>query len=178
MGRLERKHLIEAGLWLLFAALAYFFSIRFERPIEIYAFGATGWPRAVILLIVLSALAQLYWHWKTGDDLETGKISSSSEEESEDRDGNYYLRMLSMLLLPVVYAYTMDWIGFYASTPFFIAAIIYLMGERRWKWIVGVTALIWVVIVFVFTVLLYTGLPTGNISPFYDFSNWLLVILR
>lgn len=178
MGRLERKHLIEVGIWLLFAALAYYFSIRFEKSIEIYAFGATGWPRAVILVIVLSALAQLYWQWKTGDDLEKEKISNVTDDDDQVRDNVYYARLFSILLLPVVYAYIMDWVGFYASTPFFIAGVILLMGERRWKWILGVTAAIWVVIVFVFTVLLYTGLPTGNISPFYDFSNWLLVILR
>ncbi|MEC9369086.1 MAG: tripartite tricarboxylate transporter TctB family protein [Pseudomonadota bacterium] len=180
MGRLQRRHIIEAALWLIFAALAYYFSFRFEKSIEIYKFGASGWPRAVILVIVISALAQLATQYFIGDDGNEEVIGShrSSEEEQEPHDRAYFLRMAGILLLPVIYAYTMDWVGFYISTPFFAAAVIYLMGERRWKWIVGISLLVWALLVFVFTVLLYTGLPTGNTRPFYDFSNWLLVLLR
>ncbi|MGE0611719.1 MAG: tripartite tricarboxylate transporter TctB family protein [Hyphomicrobiales bacterium] len=176
MGRLERKHLIEAGLWLLFAAMAYFFTFNFDRPIEFYKYGASGWPR---IIIAISVMAQLALQYFLGDDATQETIGSSTAEEDETpRDREYYIRMVGVLLLPVVFAYTMDWVGFYSSAPLFAASVIYLMGERRWKWILGISLLVWAVVVFVFTVLLYTGLPTGNTHPFYDFSNWLLTVLR
>jgi len=29
-----------------------------------------------------------------------------------------------------------------------------------------------------FVKLLYVGLPTGNIKPFYDFGNWIVTLLQ
>ena len=50
--------LAEAALWLAFAGLAYLFSHDFDRGIEIYRFGADGWPRTIILLIAIAAVLQ------------------------------------------------------------------------------------------------------------------------
>jgi len=34
------------------------------------------------------------------------------------------------------------------------------------------------VLLLTFVSLLYVGLPTGNISPFYDLSHWLVTLLQ
>jgi hypothetical protein len=52
------------------------------------------------------------------------------------------------------------------------------MGERRPQWIALTIALIMGVLLMMFVSILYVGLPTGNISPFYDFSNWLVTVLQ
>ena len=59
MTSLTRGQTFEVVFWIGFAALAYYFSFEFDQEIEIYLFGASGWPRVVIALIVLAALCQL-----------------------------------------------------------------------------------------------------------------------
>ncbi|MGD2173591.1 MAG: tripartite tricarboxylate transporter TctB family protein, partial [Gammaproteobacteria bacterium] len=71
MGKLRTGHLVEAGLWLCLCLFLYTFSFQFERPIEIYKFGASAWPRAIILLMAIAALGQLYHQWKYGDETST-----------------------------------------------------------------------------------------------------------
>jgi len=48
MGNLKTGHLVEAALWLALAGLLYAYSFRFDKEIEIYQFGASAWPRAVL----------------------------------------------------------------------------------------------------------------------------------
>jgi len=50
----------------------------------------------------------------------------------------------------------------------------WLFGERRWKAILLVTVLIYVLFIGLFLVVLNAPLPQGNVSPFYDFSAWIL----
>ena len=57
MGRLSLGQWFEAGIWLAVAAVAFAFSFEFDRDIEMYRFGASGWPRLIILLIFLGTLA-------------------------------------------------------------------------------------------------------------------------
>ena len=42
----------------------------------------------------------------------------------------------------------------------------------------GVTLGIYAGLVLLFGRLLYINLPVGNWHPFYDISNWLLVVIR
>ena len=58
MHRFSPGRWLEAVFWLGFAVLAYAFTFSFDREIEIYRFGAAGWPRAVIVLLALAALAR------------------------------------------------------------------------------------------------------------------------
>ncbi len=187
MGKLQSNHIIETIFWALFAIIAFYFTFDFDQPIEIYKFGAAAWPRGVILFILVAAIGNLYWHWRHGalqedEPIKQSEIQEDSETphivERSERSLKTTARVAAMLALPFVFAYLMEDLGFYALTPFFIVGIILLMGERRWKWILGVTALVYFVILLVFAKLLYVGLPTGNVHPFYDFSNWLLVLIR
>lgn len=186
MGKLTVSHLIETAIWLGLAAFLYYYSFEFERSIEIYKFGASAWPRAIIIFMVVAALGNLYYHWLRGDTAQSqsiGGTSGNSEEQSEtigrgETSTAYYVRVGLMLILPFVYAYLMDSLGFFALTPFFIAAVMILMGERRPLWIIGFTILIYVIILFLFARLLNANLPVGTVHPFYDFSNWLLVRIQ
>ena len=180
MGKLTAGHILETALWLGFALFLYAYSFEFDRPIEIYEFGATAWPRAIILMIVLAALGNLYYHWRHGDQVMAQSIGGSGEEgeAGTERATGYYLRLGGILVLPFLYAFLMESIGFYTLTPFFIAGVIFLMGERRIAWILGITLASYAVILLLFAKLLYVGLPVGTVRPFYDFSNWLLALLQ
>ncbi|MFQ5545958.1 MAG: hypothetical protein ACE5FE_08265, partial [Acidiferrobacterales bacterium] len=56
--RLTAGQWFELTFWATFGGLAYALSFQFDREIELYKFGASGWPRVVILLICLAAVGQ------------------------------------------------------------------------------------------------------------------------
>ena len=56
MGKLNTSHLIEAVAWVAIAALFFIYSFEFNQKIEIYKFGATAWPRSILLMLILEIL--------------------------------------------------------------------------------------------------------------------------
>ena len=84
----------------------------------------------------------------------------------------------AILTLPLFFAALLEDLGFYSMAPLFIVGVTLLMGERRPQWIALTAALIMGVLLFTFVSLLYVGLPTGNISPFYDLSHWIVTMIQ
>ena len=84
----------------------------------------------------------------------------------------------AMLALPVFFGALMQDIGFYALAPFFAVGVMYLMGERRPDRMALVTAVIMGLVLMLFVSVLYVGLPTGNISPFYEIGAGLVNLLQ
>ncbi|MEM7222232.1 MAG: tripartite tricarboxylate transporter TctB family protein [Pseudomonadota bacterium] len=176
MARLSRGQVLEVAFWLAFAVLAYAFSFGFDREIEIYKFGAAGWPRVVIALIVVAALFQLFQAWRDGKTKAEPAAAKAAPDQARSRSD--MIRIALVLGLPVAYAALLDISGFYFTTPIFIVAYLWLNGERRIGWLIGVPLGIYCFLLLVFTRLLYVGLPIGYVSPFYEFSNWLLVLIK
>ncbi len=173
LGKLNSFHIIETSIWLFIALIFFIFSFEFNQNIEIYIFGATGWPRAVLVLLTLASLGNLYHLWRNGDAIQPGRVGFSSddnEEEVANRDFISYLKLFCILISPFLYAYSLKPIGFYSASPIFILIIILILGERRWRWIIGVTAFIYTLLLLLFVGFLNAPLPQGYISPFYDFS--------
>ena len=179
MGNLTRGQWIEGGAWVVFAILAFVFSFDFDKEIEIYRFGASGWPRAVILLIALAAVAQVFHEVRVSRTKPDAARHAEVPEVFEGKaSAATHWRVAVTLALPLIYAALLEYTGFYFTTPLFIAAFLLITGERRLWWILGVTFGIYAVLVFCFGKLLYINLPVGYVRPFYDFSNWLLVLIR
>lgn len=237
MGELRIGHLVEASFWLLLATFLYVYSFEFDKQIEIYKFGASAWPRVIILCIVLASIGQLIWQWRRGDGESAGMLGAASDDGAADaarRAGHahlrWYLGTAAILGLPFAYMLIPDWLaaglalqksglhttrllvalvlvlifghamrvnavgamlglpvlfaamlqdfGFYTLAPVFILGVMYLMGERRLKWMLGIMALLYALILGLFLHLLYVGLPTGNIRPFYDFGTWIVTVLQ
>ena len=74
MGNLKNSDLVEVAFWLLIAAIFFSVSFNFNQPIEIYKFGATGWPRVILILIGLAALGNLYHSLKNGSKIKMTKF--------------------------------------------------------------------------------------------------------
>lgn len=174
MGRLKRTHLLEAAIFLLIIAVFYGFSFEFNRPIEIYRFGATAWPRVIIGILLLATVGNIWFQYKYGSSSQV--TIGQSEEEADFSDTKTVFRMGTVLLTPLVFAYLLKPVGIYFSAPFFIAAIMWLFGERRLKAILIMTVVIYVLFIGLFLVILNAPLPQGNVSPFYDFSAWILTM--
>jgi len=176
MGRLNRSHLIEAAIWLAIIVVFYAYSFEFNQPIEIYRFGATAWPRVVIGLLLIATLGNLYYQYKYGSKAQGGIVGATQDERTEFKDGRSLARMLAVLFTPFLFAWLLKPVGIYFSAPFFIAAIMWLFGERRWKAILVMTFVIYAIFIGLFLVILNAPLPQGNTSPFYDFSAWILTM--
>ncbi len=176
MSRLTPGQWFEVFVWIAFAAFAYAMSFTFDREIEMYKFGAAGWPRVVIGLIVVAAVGQFLQNLKAGRP--TGHQDTGDFVKSSQHGPQFYVRMGITLALPIVYASLLNGTGYYFTTPLFLAAYLYMTGVRQVRPLILVPLVIYVVVTFTFTRILYVGLPTGYWPGFYDFSNWLIVLIR
>lgn len=178
MGRLNRSHLIEAAVWLSIVVVFYAYSFEFNQPIEIYIFGATAWPRVVIALLFIATLGNLYYQYKNGSASQDGLVGVAPDEDdgADFSDIKTLIRMLAVLFTPFLFAWLLKPVGIYFSAPFFIAAVMWLFGERRWKAMLLMTFVIYTIFIGLFLVVLNAPLPQGNTSPFYDFSAWILTM--
>ena len=118
MGKLRTGHLVEAGLWLALCLFLFIFSFEFDKDIEIYKFGASAWPRAIILLIALAAIGQLVHHWYKGDESSSDMISAAVDDGAEEaaheahHEGlQWYLSSFALLSIPFIYMLLPDWIA-------------------------------------------------------------------
>ena len=117
MGGLKPGHLIEAALWLTLAAVLYVYSFEFDKEIEIYRYGASAWPRAILLLLVIAALGQLLTHWKKGGgaaDLKAGMIGQAAADgasapAASHNNLKWYAWTFGLLAIPFVYMNLPDW---------------------------------------------------------------------
>ena len=110
MGNLRIGHLVEAGMWLTLCLVLFIYSFEFDQDIEIYKFGATAWPRTIILLMAVAAIGQLAQQWKRGDESSSQIISAATDDgaaqaakDSEHSSLRWYLSTIGLLIIPFAY---------------------------------------------------------------------------
>ena len=161
--------LLELAFWLALALAAFGLSFQFSDEIGTYKWGAASWPRAVILLMAITAvfhaairLRERKGETAPGEAMEPGSLAAT----------------LGLFVIPLVYVWLLPRTGFYLTTPLFLVIFLRYVGERRWQVILITTLLITTLIFLVFSKLFYVALPVGNWPVFYDINNWLLVMIR
>ena len=175
MGKHRTSDVIEAIFWLALAVIFFSVSFQFNQPIEIYKFGATGWPRVILFLTAVVAIGNFYQAYIKGAVAQKGRVGASEEAETVHyKSFSQYLQTAWLLILPLIYAVTLKPVGFYCGTPFFIALIMVAWGERRVSFIIYNTLIIYGLLLLLFMVVLNAPLPQGNVSPFYDVSAFIL----
>jgi hypothetical protein len=175
MGKLSRPDIFEAVFWLSLSVIFFVVSFNFNQPIEIYKFGATGWPRVILFLMALVCLGNFCHAYFKGSKAQEGRVGAKENDEPiEYTSTGQYLKTGMVLILPLVYALSLKPVGFYSGTPIFIALIMIAWGERRVRFILINTILIYAILIGLFMIVLNAPLPQGNISPFYDISAFML----
>ena len=175
MGKLSRPDIFEAVFWLLISVIFFLVSFSFNQPIEIYKFGATGWPRVILFLMALVCLGNFYYAYSKGSKAQEGRVGAKENDEPiEYTSIGQYFKTGMVLMLPLVYALSLKPVGFYSGTPIFIALIMIAWGERRVRFIFINTILIYAILIVLFMLVLNAPLPQGNMSPFYDISAFML----
>ena len=163
---------VEFGVWLALAIVGFILSYEFADELGAYRWGPASWPRAMISLLVLSAVLNC------ATSLRALPRSSPSIEPTNRVPMTARLRVLGLFALALAYVFLLPRTGFYLATPVFLLAYLYLLGERRWGVLIFATALIYFSVNLIFTVLFYVALPVGVWPGFYDIGNGLLSILR
>ena len=175
MGKLSRPDIFEAVFWLLISVIFFVVSFSFNQPIEIYKFGATGWPRVILFLMALVCLGNFYYAYSKGSKAQEGRVGAKENDEPiEYTSIGQYFKTGMVLMLPLVYALSLKPVGFYSGTPIFIALIMIAWGERRVRFILINTILIYAILIVLFMLVLNAPLPQGNMSPFYNISAFML----
>lgn len=155
-----RRHtLIEAGAWLIFAGVAFVFSLDFDKPLPGFKFGAAHWPHVVITIMVIAAVVLIAAQFLG----RTKKENASDQffDEVEEDVGRLTPQTIAMFVLPLLWVYGMHKTGFLIATPIFIFACTWLMGVRSWKRLVGFTVVFYAALVLVFYKWIFTPLPMG-----------------
>ena len=180
MKRLNAGQWFEVVFWAAFGLLAFGLSFQFDREISMYKFGAAGWPRTVIAVIVLASVGQFIsdLRQRQKEDDKAPVEASYFGKLAAEHGSEFFVRMGITLALPLSYAGLLNLTGYYFTTPVFLAAYLYMTGITRIKPLIIVPAVIWGVLTVLFTRFLYVGLPVGYWPGFYDFSNWLVVLIR
>lgn len=162
---------IEGLIWLAFAALAFALTYEFDQPLRGYAFGASGWPRAIILMIGVGGAGLLVSGLLASKSAERGTGTSNDSPEtavdranSADSGWRQVLEPKRLLTfgLPLAYVLAMHRFGFLFVSPVFLIAYMYLFGYRRWPVLIGVNLAIYGLVLLIFVRLLYTAFPPGQ----------------
>ena len=183
MSKRLKGMVLEASLWFGFCALAYISSYRFDEPFSDYRYGAAGWPRAVIIVLVACAIMLLVTSVLTCGrrrgqaDFEQEEVPAECEA-IQPRTPAEIIKLIGAFFVPLAYLFLMPRMGFYLTTPFLITGYMYLLGERRLIHLLGTGLLIYALCILIFTVLLYVPLPVGNWSGFYEVNNAFLSLIK
>lgn len=175
MRSLTRSQGFEVAFWLALAAAVFGLGFVYDEPLEMYRYGTVRWPQALAVLMALAALGQLYTGLRGG--AAKGEAPAGVQPARAERLA-FRVRLGAAIALPVVYTLLLERTGYYFTTPLFLAGYLFLAGERRIKLLVAVPLATHVVLTFVFTTLLYLGLPIGYWPGFYELNNWIVGLFR
>ena len=133
-------------------ASAYLFYLAFEfRGAFVMIRQGVGpdfFPKVFTALMMFLGLWLIYKAVKRGGVSEFEKVANPQ---------NLWITLAFM----IVYAFLLEIVGFVVLTPIWIAAYMFAIGMRRWKWLLGATVIFSVFLILVFPTLMLIPLPRG-----------------
>ena len=170
---------VEWAIWIAVLTWVFWQTQRFDREIAQYAFGAAGWPRALCIAAALGATGQLIYRIAEIRRGHTGTPESATPAAEGKRPGLWQCaKHLPIFIFPLIYLYLVPSVGFYLATPFFILGLLLILEVRSPLTLLGVTSVIYSLVLLLFTRLFYVALPVGRIEAFYDINNAIIGIAR
>ncbi len=133
----------------------------FMGPLSNFKWGAAFWPQMILSGIIVVAVilgAVTYLYKPIGN---TGKVDLQRQKLENDSPPAITAKSVAIFLIPLVYVFSMHQLGFFLVTPIFLPLYMYLMGVRKIRTLVLVTAGLYSVIIFLFVALVFTPLPQG-----------------
>ncbi len=173
--RSRYRPLLEWGGWCLLVLLLWQQTEHFSQPMGEFLFGADGWPKVVLLLLLLGASAQ------TASDLIKQSAANTKREDtatpSSSKSMSWY-QVAAVFCLPLVYVFLMRRLGFFLATPLFVLAYLWTLEVRRWQSLAAVTLTVFAVVLLVFVRFFYVALPVGSWEWAYAINNEIVSLVR
>jgi len=174
---------LEWGFWIALAAAGYWLTFDFDEPLDIYRFGASGWPRFILACIVVGATLQaafgLLKERRGAREPVLDREAATPEGQLEAPEPLRFSPLLfGIFVLPLIYLVLLPRTGFFVTTPFFVLAFLWVLQVRRMRLLIGVTVSAYCLVLLIFVRLFYVALPVGNWPVFYDVNNWIVVAVR
>ena len=175
INKIKQNQLIEWVIWIALAGLLWVQTGSFSEPIAEFKFGADGWPKVILASLAFGATAQLIlnmFNAKSGESADLVQRAGSA--------GNPINRwqQFGIFAMPFIYLWFMHRMGFFFVTPIFILAYLWILEVRRWTYLICVSLGVYAFVLFIFVRLFYVAMPVGSWTIFYDFSNWIITIIR
>lgn len=150
------------SLVILITAVFFFLDTLTFPTFEQYGLvDSSFWPQIILsLLIFCSAMLLLenYRKWRTSKN----QIQEQSQEQKEDYDPKGLARMLGTGALLLFYIFIgLQYLGFLLGTLIFVAALMYLLGNRKPLVITLVSVITSSLFVVIFCRLMLIPLPRG-----------------
>lgn len=134
------------GILAVWAAVFFLMALYFDKPLNPFDSGAAAFPMLISASLFITAVWMM---------LQEFRRLPTSEPVKAKRFGT---NLFSAVLI-VIYAFSMPYAGYYLSTLFFIPAFLIASNERRWKWIIIITAVLLLFSYLSFDRLLGVSLP-------------------
>lgn len=131
------------GLLIILSAIFYMMAEQFSNP------EAATWPKLILLcIIILSVMLVLHGIKLTQQNAEPGTIPV-----------NVLKGPAATIVMVVLYAIVMNFFGYFVSTAIFLPLSMFILGQRNWKAIIGVTVGLEVFIYVLFVMQLQLRMP-------------------
>jgi len=158
---------------ILLAVAAWLWSIAngIEYDARPGALGPAFWPKAALMLLVALSVFQIAWTLMSSSDDEAVGIGAAMEEEEDEAPRRPLLLALGVGLT-VVYALTLNTLGFPVATAAFLIAFMYVGGARNHV-AIWASSLIGVAVTTLLLMrVVYVSLPRG-VAPFSGVSDFI-----
>lgn len=167
--------ILEWLFWFVLALILWMQTGAFSEEIAEYRFDADGWPKMVIIGIIIGASGQAILKWLDPNAEQEVAVKTAPVGSVSWRKRG---QQVAIFGLPLLYLWVMHRIGFFIASPIFIATYLYILEVRNWRHILGVTTIIIVLLFYVFVRLFYVALPVGAWEIFYAINNEIITYIR
>jgi hypothetical protein len=141
--------IIGSVILLLFSSAAYYQATQFTL-------GAGGFPKAVLIAIMILAAVQLLLAFRPSAVPAT---TASSETLNVGK-------IIAIAVLFFAYIVSIQLIGYFIATPLFLIVAMVMLGRRDAKTILAVTVAVNVAIWLIFRAFLYVPVPMGPLFKY------------
>ncbi|HET9717426.1 MAG TPA: tripartite tricarboxylate transporter TctB family protein [Pseudolabrys sp.] len=170
------RSVLPYAVGLLVAAVLLYYAQQIQYTPRPGMIGPAFWPKMAIGLMAVVCFFEIGRLLLGFKSVMQGIAEALEKEEDKEEAPVYPGRLIGGIVLIIIYALVVDFLGFLLSTFLFIAAFMYIGGYRKhlavWSISLGVTLLA----ALVFIRFAYVSLPRG-VPPFDAITDFVRMML-
>jgi len=114
------------------------------------AYGASSSTENLLLILPVATVVIVLCLWILGRVFfQTSKQKAKTDAEEHTKPEKKKVSVFGAMIILAAFVLSMDWVGFDLATFVFLAALMFLQGERRPIWLVGFS-LVYAILVSLF----------------------------